>query len=471
MQYPPPPQHPPYQQRMSPAGPPDRTKRSIWPAVSVLTALVLIGAGLLIATWPDDSPARAADAKSSPTPSPQRTSTVGDVAWQVDAPASVPAGITDRQVTGEGAWLTSRSYVTGAPDAVKGYAPDTGKELWNIPLAGNICAVSRTQTTTGHVAVAYANGRKLASRCTEMAVIDLNRGAVAWQTSLPKERSTRGLRMSVAVSGDIAAVGWPGQGIPGGSAGYKISTGEQLWSKPPSGCAADEHAGGAVLVTVSMCGGRYKAGTRNARTGKINWHFTAPRGTSDVWIPSTAPLILALNDNPDRSEASRLVSLSPKGEVQATWKAGRTYVTGCGYTRPDCGGVVARGSTLYLATPETSDTSSTIKAFDTRTGRATWSYTPPVREVTRTLFPIQAQDGALIAYMPPTQVRGGEVHQISGGKSKLLMRREDGFSPPEADMIDTHIDAPVYFADGRLFLHDSGEYRGGGTMTMALAAE
>lgn len=467
--YPPPPQHPPHQQYVPPVGPPGRRGRSIWPVVGALTALLLVGSGLVIATWPDDTAARASDAKPSTKPSPQRTGTVGEVAWQVDAPAEVATGMRDRRVTGEGAWLTSRAYVTGAPDAVKGYAPETGKELWSIPLAGNLCAVSRTQTESGHVAVAYAKGRKLESLCTELAVIDLNKGAVAWQTSLPRERATRGLRMSVAVAGDIAAIGWPGAESSGGSAGFRISTGKQLWSTPASGCWTDEHAGGTVLVTVSMCGDRYKAGTRNAQTGKIDWLYTAPLGTSDVWIPSTTPLILALNSDPDTSGAGSLVSISPKGREQASWKTGRMYPTGCSYTGPECGGVVAHGTTLYLATTETSDASSTIKAFDTRTGRVTWTYAPPKREVTRTLFPIQAHDNGLIAYMPPTMVRGGEVHQLSDGKSKLLMRRKDGLGQPEEGMIGKYVYDPVHFADGRLFLHDRGEYRGGGTMTMVLA--
>lgn len=285
---------------------------------------------------------------------------------------------------------------------------------------------------------------------------------MAWQTSLPRERATRGLRMSVAVAGDIAAIGWPGEESSGGSAGYRISTGKQLWSAPESGCRSDEHAGGTVLVTLSMCGDRYRAGTRNAQTGKINWLYTAPRGTADAWIPSTAPLIVALSDSPENIEASHLVSVSPKGEEQATWTTGRKYHAGCSNTRPDCGSVIAHGSTLYLATRVTAvdGPDSTVRAFDVRTGRATWSYTPPRTDLARTVLPIQARGNALIAYLPPAGLDGAEVHQLSGGKSTLLMRREDDFigDPPEDDMIGEDVGEPVHFADGRLFLHTRGEY-------------
>lgn len=87
--------------------------------------------------------------------------------------------------------------------------------------------------------MAYAEGKKRTSRCTEFAVIDIDQGELAWKVSLPRERATLGLRMSVAVSGGIAAIGRPGYDDLGGSAGYKISTGKTLWSAPPRGCAAD----------------------------------------------------------------------------------------------------------------------------------------------------------------------------------------------------------------------------------------
>ncbi|MEU0952576.1 PQQ-binding-like beta-propeller repeat protein [Streptomyces niveus] len=288
-------------------------------------------------------------------------------------------------MTGDGAWLTSKAYVTGTADGVTGYVPATGKELWSIPLSGRICAASRTQTTAGYVAVAYAEGRDVDSRCTDVAVIDLNKGTASWQATLPKG-TTKGLRMSVAVSGDTVAVGWPGEELRGESVGYRISTGKKLWSAPPSGCALEEQAGGAELVTISVCGRDSEIGKRDPETGKLSWRSTAPKGTTDAWIVSASPLVVALNTDQTgyQSGADRLVSLSEGGCVQATWETHEEdpktkrarYVAGCGYTQPGCGAVVVSDSTLYMATLADVSDANKIIAFDVKTGKEKWSYKP-----------------------------------------------------------------------------------------------
>lgn len=228
-------------------------------------------------------------------------------------------------------------------------------------------------------------------------MIDLNKGEMVWQTSLP-ERATKGLRMSVAVSGDTVAVGWPGEEDRGGSAGYRISTGKKLWSAPPSGCASEEHAGGTALVTISVCG-------RDSKVG------------------------------------------------------GTRYVAGCGYTQPNCGAVMVTGSTLYMATHDFSD-SNKIVSFDIKSGKEKWSYRPAT-EVFQTLIPVQTQGEGLVVHSSESTLRGSELlHLVGDGTPKRLLKREDGLDTqrPEADMLDSDVRDRPYYADGRLFLHYSEPY-------------
>ncbi|WP_405824539.1 PQQ-binding-like beta-propeller repeat protein [Streptomyces sp. NBC_00838] len=433
-------------------------------AGGVVAALLGLGATLW-GTSGSQEPARQKAADARVKPSPSQTSTAAAVGWQVPTPA-VGTGPDARIQSGDGSWLTSTTYVVGTPDAVTAYRRDTGKQAWSIPLSGNICGASRTQNAAGQVAVAWAREKKLRAHCTEFGVVDLATGRFLWRTSLPRKNATPGLRISVAVTSDVAAVGWPGQGGPGASAGFALSTGKPIWAAPAKGCTSEAHAGGKELLTLSMCGQRYKVGTRDPGTGAVTWRYTAPASTRDAWIASASPLIVALSASDTAPGEERLVSVSDQGRELATWKTGEKYETGCGYTRADCGAVITTPTTLYLATRNGSGSNS-VEAYDVRTGARTWQYTAGDD---RTLVPLHTDGQDLIVSMLPSTLDGSRVLRLGpDGSAKLLMRMPDEVTPPDDELVDSGLRAQAYYRDGTLYMHHAGSYEfWGGPMVMKL---
>ncbi|WP_307717026.1 PQQ-binding-like beta-propeller repeat protein [Streptomyces sp. V4I23] len=408
----------------------------------------------------------ASPSSTSPAPSPKSSSTEGKVAWEVAAPAAEQDG---RTVSAPGAWLSGTTYATGVSDGVTGYDVASGTEQWSIPLSGDICQASPTRTSNGYVAVAYRTGKQTESSCTQFAVIDITKGRVVWRTALKTTLKPRGLGMSVAVTDQVAAIGWPTTAeaatAAGGSFGFELNTGKTVWTAPAPGCDGDEHVGGKVLVTHSLCGGNWKGGThrvghREPATGKVTWRYTT-RAT-DAWIVSADPLIVGVNSGPFEQDApDRLLSVSTQGKVQATWKSKDTYATGCTGQHRRCGGVLTTPGTVYLATDDFHNANS-IHAFDTATGKRKWSFTPDTG-LSRVLVPVQADRNGLTVHMQPTSNRGSEVIRLAAadGKSTQLMKMPDagiGETTPDYEMVNDLVEDPLHYADQRLFVHRRGQF-------------
>ncbi|MFE5842074.1 PQQ-binding-like beta-propeller repeat protein [Streptomyces niveus] len=437
-------------------------------AGGVVAVLLGLGASL----WPtsgSDKPARQEAADAKPKPSPTTTSTRAAVGWQVPTPA-VGAGPTARIQSGDGSWMTPTTYVVGTPDAVTSYKRDTGERAWSIPLSGNICGASRTQNGAGQVAVAWAREKELRAHCTEFGVVDLATGRFVWRTSLPRENATPGLRISVAVTNDVAAVGWPGDGAPGASAGFTVGTGERIWTAPAKGCTSEAHAGGKELLTLSLCGQKFKVGTRDPRTGAMTWRYTAPPSTKDAWIASSSPLVVALSASDSEPGDERLVSVSDQGRELATWKTtAKKYTTGCTYTSADCGAVITTPTTLFLATRNGAGSNS-VEAYDVRTGARTWKYSAGDD---RTLVPLHTEGQDLIVSLLPRVLQGSRLLRLGpDGSAKLLMRMADEVTPSDDQMVDDKLRAKSYYRDGVLYMHHPGAYEfWGGPMVMTLTTD
>ncbi len=482
----------PVSQPTVPSGPPPgrRRNRAGAPAGAAVVALAVVAGG---AVWAmsgaerqDDSgkgPAPSSTSSSasatSVSPSPTRAATEGKVAWKVAAPAAERDG---RRVSAPGAWLSGTTYATGVSDAVTGYDAATGSERWSVPLSGDICQASPTQSSKGLVAVVYRTGKELKSPCTRFAVIDITDGSVLWKTALRTTLKPQGLGMTVAVTDQVAAIGWPAVGeeaaAAGGSFGFRLTTGRTVWTAPAGGCTSDEHAGGKILVTRSLCGGDWKGGThrvghRDPATGKATWRYTAQ--ATDVWIVSADPLVVGVSSGPYEQDApDRLVSFSPQGRVQASWKVRKdVYATGCRTWKRRCGGIAAAPGTVYLATHDAGNADS-IHAFDTAAGKRRWSFTPDT-ERARVLIPVQTDNSGLTVYMRPTGMRGSEVLHLTAADSKAtqLMKMPDspGFTDtPDRNLVDLDVTDPLYYADRTLFLHCRGDfnYPIAASMTMVL---
>lgn len=435
---------------------------------AVLAALALIGAGT--AALLHDGQAGRADSHSQEdgkpaTASPASRSTEGKELFRVAGPKT-PAD-DDQRVSAEGTWITSTTYASGAPSAVKGYDAATGKPRWTVPLSGNLCEASRTITSTGRIAVVHIGTK---NRCTEFAVIDVNKGLVVWRKSIPNDKANLGLHLSVAISEDIAAAGWPGASV-----GYQLSTGKQMWDAPTQGCTGEEHSGGRQLLTIGGCDGRFKVGQRSPDTGKTTWRYTLPK-KAGAWIVSNEPLVLAVMSGADLLDADGLLTVSTSGKLEATIDIGDDYVAGCEMYGTTCNAIVTTKDTIYTSSdPHSFFKANAIAAFDVHTGKRKWVSTAAT-DLARTLVPIRAEGDGLIAYMQPTGMRGSRVVHLApqDGKQTTLLQMPDGLAQPDDSMVADDAGDPALYERGKLYLHHTGafdKYNADIPMTLALTTK
>ncbi|MFF9870201.1 PQQ-binding-like beta-propeller repeat protein [Streptomyces sp. NPDC013953] len=486
--FPPPPSGPP---RPVPSPEPPRRRTPAVVAAVVAGALLVGGVG-----WAVSDRGRAdADASSdkpaaaSPSPSVPAGPVRAASAWEVPVPKSGP---DERPVSAHGAWYVDGTYVTGVMRGVTGYDPASGAVRWTVPLTGDLCAASPTATSSGQIAVSYTADSGAESPCSGFAVIDAAAGKVVWKTKLPGVR-IRGLGLSVAISETTAAVGWPrsSDAEGGGSFGFNRAKGTVIWDKSAPGGDGEEHrSAGQGLVTHSFgpehedlaIPREQRFGVRDAVTGKATWQYTT-RGLG-AWIVSADPLIVAvdtgLQDYP--YDPNTLRSVSADGTVQAEWTL-RTkalgsdrYILGCGdRSYRACASAVTANGILYLATDNPVGTKGEIHAFDARTGKRLWAFTPETDNRSVGLVPLAADTESVTVMTRPDSMRGTKVYRVSArdGSARLLFETMSSTSGslPEEDMYGKYTEDPVIYADERLFFHRN-DFQDpiAAPMTMALAA-
>lgn len=364
--------------------------------------------------------------------------------------------------------MTPHSYVSGGPDAVLGYDLDSGKPTWTLPLDGNLCRASRDSTSKGYVAVVFAGSKKPWSKCTEVAVIDINRGRKVWQKSVPE--ATRGLDLSVAISEQFAAVGWSEDE----SWGFAVDTGKTAWDSPPPGCGYEEYLGGSTLAGLAFCDGHFAVSQRDPRTGQPSRTVKLPKDVGYPYLASADPLVVAsyVGDEYNQLDANRLWTFDTDGSVKATIKVG-DYVPGCrSGTGTGCGAVVATPDTLYLASDKEHIISGNhIAAFDISTGRLKWTVEGGGMAELR---PLRADKKGLIAYKNAGSAREGSgvLHLAAAdGKETVLLEQPADFkiSNTAEQMSPERMTEPILYEDGRLFFHrNSGYFQDDIPMTYAL---
>ncbi|MBK3581193.1 PQQ-binding-like beta-propeller repeat protein, partial [Streptomyces sp. MBT65] len=388
-----------------------------------------------------------------PTPTP--TTINGRQLLDVNPPQ--PKSVSDYIQT-PGAWLTSRTYATGAQEAVTGYDLTTGRRAWTVPLSGGLCGASRTVTSAGLVAVVFhATKDTVKSLCTRFAVIDVNKGVKVWEKPITDESVGLGLGLNVAISDTVAAAGWPG-----GSAAYGTSTGAFVWVAPADGCTQEEHLGGEKLLTLSYCktsaGMKFRIGERDPGTGKATWRYEVPKARG-AWLVSSEPLVLGLLQSDDGLDADQLVTVSDEGKVQSTIQLGDDYVAGCGEAG-GCGATVVSGDTAYLGSdPHNYSAGNRITAFDLTTGKAIRSFPAPDDS---TLVPVRADGKTLVAAQKAEPTSPARVLRLdpATGKSATLMEMPDELSLNSTlhSLISADVKVPMLYDDGRFFLHTGSGY-------------
>ncbi|GAA3098878.1 hypothetical protein GCM10020254_50460 [Streptomyces goshikiensis] len=184
-------------------------------------------------------------------------------------------------------------------------------------------------------------------------------------------------------------------------------------------------------------------------TGKKSWSYRLPKGFKVKSVYSVDPIVLDLGDEAGKERS--IVVLGPDGKPRTTVSGEGSFPVNCGkrdHTLQGCTGSVDSGN-LYLATAAADNAKGNeIVAFDLGTGKVKWR-TPAGEK--RTLLPLQAADGKLIAYREAEEEQGGEVLSIpaAGGEPTVLLRHPSGPAAP----IESSFYAPQGRLRGRPVLH------------------
>ncbi|MFD4866559.1 PQQ-binding-like beta-propeller repeat protein [Streptomyces sp. NPDC058412] len=352
-------------------------------------------------------------------------------------------------------WVVGDTVVKSVWKSLNGYAVTDGKEKWTLAFPAPICSVARDTTAEGKTVVMYRDGEGENSSCTQMRVVDLKTGKEVWSKEVPKE----GLfdiftSPTLAMTGDTVAVSRGGT-----ASAFKISNGDKLFgSAMGTGCKPDGYeTGNGKMIALATCSDADTSAEVHGVdpvTGQKSWAFRLPKKYKVTSIYSVDPLVLDIGD--EEAKQRSIVVLGPDGKQTATLAGEGTFAVGCGDTGAfraltTCTSAVVDAGTLYLPTAAEAGKANEIVAFDLATGKAKWR--SPAGDK-RTLTPLKAANGQLIAYRKAEEEQGGEVISIpaGGGTPTALLRHPSGPAAP----IESSFRTPkLDYADGRFFISAS----------------
>ncbi|MER6450675.1 hypothetical protein DEJ51_13150 [Streptomyces venezuelae] len=451
-------------------GTPPRKKRAVLTAAALAAALVLGGIGY-VAFSGDDEDAKPtaqqpADAKPSAYPSVDKGDGNGDagpqqqdlnsgrkqgedkVLWlkttKVDGPG--------KGVDAVGQWVVGDTVVKSVWKNLTGYSVTDGKEKWTLPFPAEICAVAAQTTAEGRTAVMYRNGEGENTTCNQLRVADLKTGKEVWSKEVPEE----GLfdifvGPTLAITGDTVAVS-----RDGAASAFRISNGDKLFASPRGkGCNPDSYeAGNGKMIALATCSDA-QAGAEvhgiDPVTGAKTWAFRLPDKAKVTSIYSVNPTVIDVGNEQEKKRG--IIVLGPDGQRTATVLSESSFAIGCGdagiiRTLSLCPSSVVDNNTLYLPTAADKGKANDIVAFDLGTGKEKWRV--PAGDK-RTLIPLKAENGQLIAYRKAEEEQGGEVLSIpaAGGTPTAILRHPSG---PAAPIESTFYNPKLDYADGRFFI-------------------
>lgn len=375
--------------------------------------------------------------------------------YQTPAPEVTKSGVDV-----PGFWVMKGFVVKTVQDKVIAYKDD-GSKKWTLSLPKAVCAAPNSQTD-GKVVVAYGGNRK--DSCSQLALLDLNKGTKLWDHDAP-EAGPFGSdynSMGMSQSGDLVGLSWFG-----GSAIVKVGDGKEVSPGELSpACSVDGFAGGKALLRAYSCNDGTAKLQKVTPNGKIKWAYTVRKGYKVSKIFSTSPAVIALS-NEDRKSGG-ILAISESGKERSVLDLGKqSYQPQCGLdifgtNMGGCQGVAASADTFYLPTEMKQDSGSgsmtEIHAFDLNSGKKKWAVTVDGRM----LLPLRVDGKNLIAYEEPSYDHAGLVVSIGpgGGKPKTLLQlpeatrgAEDGFYSATR----TYEDGTFYIASNRLTGNTSGE--------------
>lgn len=367
-----------------------------------------------------------------------------------------------------GMWVTGKNFVKGDIDKIVGYSPDGAKAQWTIALDGEICWASPHTTKDGRTAVLFKDGKGGDAECTQVGLVDLNKGKLLWQKEGTDTEGNGGVDFDeVTISGNTIAAG----GTSGGGA-WSLE-GKPLW-KPEyiADCDDDGYAGGdGKLVALYGCSSaessteKLELQTVDPTTRKVLSSYKLDAEFERAHILSTAPLVVAADtgDSDGGSGVTDILTIDDSGKQGKLVNSIDVLAKGF---QPDCPAVNVEGckdlaldkksSTVYLSSDVDVDDGGPgekITGVNFETGKQTGR---TKMAESRSLTPISTEkDGSLIAYQGSTYSEAGGVVRIDPKtfEIKEIQRNPASMKKAESSM-ETYGDARMLFADDKLYLGD-----------------
>ncbi|MGW7236907.1 outer membrane protein assembly factor BamB family protein [Streptomyces sp. NPDC054804] len=382
------------------------------------------------------------------------------VLFQVPLPTA-----NDTTVTA-GSWLTDKVYAKTGVARIVGYDPDSGAELWTVPLPGPVCYATGHVGADGRTAVVFQPKmppKGSTAGCTQVAAIDLDAGKKLWTKTI-KSGDVPVNFNNVTVAGQTVAVG----GTSGGAA-FDLASGRVRWQpKPTDTCYDAGYGGGAKLVAVRRCGSGDTAQlhiqTIDPVSGKVISEYEMTSGIPYASIVSTDPLVVAADVNDSAGDGSGFSDVfsvdNATGRLRTRISTpGSSYAARCDgiYQVEKCQGVVVGNDRLYLATEEHDGSGELAKtneivAFDLATGKQTGQRADAGDNYTIT--PLRMDGPNVIAYKSPPYDKGGQVVSIDGGSFKETKLLENPATAADR-AVETAMSpayAEVLYSQGHLYL-------------------
>ncbi|WP_327735800.1 PQQ-binding-like beta-propeller repeat protein [Streptomyces nojiriensis] len=447
-----------------------KKKTVLLTAASVAAALVLGGVGYVAFSDDDKDPKpvaqEPADAKPSGSPSADKGDGNGDGgAQQTDLNSGRKQGedkvlwLKTTKIDGPGMgvdaagqWVVGDTVVKSLWKNLTGYSVTDGKEKWTLPFPAQICSVAPQATAEGRTVVMYRDGEGENTSCTQLRVVDLKTGKEVWSKEVPKE----GL-FDIFTSPTLSMIGDTVTVSRGGNASaFKISNGDKLFASPVGdGCNPDSYeAGNGKMIGLVTCTDEDSTAEVHGIdpvTGAKGWVYRLPAKFKVTSIYSVNPTVIDIGD--EKTKQRSIVVLGPDGKQTATLAGEGSFAVGCGDTGlfrslATCPSAVVDANTLYLPTAAGTGKTNEIVAFDLATGKDKWRV--PAGDK-RTLTPLKAVNGQLIAYRKADEEQGGEVLSIpaAGGTPTALLRHP---SAPAAPIERTFTLPKLDYVDGRFFI-------------------
>ncbi|MFJ6611093.1 PQQ-binding-like beta-propeller repeat protein [Streptomyces sp. NPDC091289] len=376
-----------------------------------------------------------------------------------------------------GSWVTDKAYVKSGIAEVNGYDRDKGTKLWSVPLAGDVCAVSRHMSKDYKTAILFEESKATKENkypsCNQVGVIDLTAGKLLWSKSVTSATGgDKPVRFDeVTLSGTTVAAG----GTSGGAA-FKLDDGAELW-KPKvgaDGCYDSGYAGGEALAAVRTCGTsdsrQLVVQALNPKDGAPLSSYSMPSGVDFASIVSTKPLVVAANvgrtatDGSSISDFFSIDAATGKLIVRISADAEK-YAGDCGSTEvEECSNIAVGNNRLYLPTEDHDGTSeygktNEIVAFDLATGKLLGGRADAGDRYT--MSPLRMDGTNVIAYKQGPYDKGGQIVSIDGEtfKETLLMENPSDEAVRKAEKRFLVGSDEILYSEGRLYMANDAVHK------------